>query len=131
MTRSNPRLRSLLALWLGARLVFELGCSPGEGSRFQFGNADNGRTVVVRVGDALDIALDTVGPVYYATPLLSSSAVRFLGESRQRPNPPPPGGFIRQTFRFEAVHTGRATITIAREMSGFPGTSFSMRVDVY
>lgn len=56
----------------------QIGASCGhEEHRIRLTNADNGRTVVVRAGDAFDVALEVpVGPFYYGTPVVSSESVR-------------------------------------------------------
>jgi hypothetical protein len=71
--------------------------------------ADTGRTVAAPVGGEIDIKLQTIGPGQYATPKLSSPAVRF--QTMSYVSPPVPAG-PTQLFRFEVVAPGQATISI-------------------
>ena len=82
------------------------GCSH---DRIPLTNEDNGRTIALGVGDALEITLGTVGPGEYGTPEISSSSIRF--KSVEELGPPTPGG-PRQLFHFEAVARGLAMIAI-------------------
>jgi len=67
-----------------------------------------GKTVLVRVGQSLDLKLQTIGPGEYASPpTISSAAVRFLGVSLI--GPPVPAG-VTQRFSFQAVAPGSAII---------------------
>jgi hypothetical protein len=91
--------------------------------------SDNGRTVALAVGQEFEIALDSVGPGSFATPIVSSDSVRFLSESVSSPSgPPTPGGGKTQRFRFEAVASGRAELSIPFDPTGW---SFGMTVQVY
>ena len=85
-----------------------LGCHS-SGDRIRLSNSDSGRSVAAAVGDEIDITLQTIGPGQFGSPVLSSSSVRFLGESS--PYAPNPGG-ARQLFRFEAAASGRSDVTI-------------------
>ena len=42
---------------------------------------NNGQHVTARIGQAIQIRLQTIGPGYYGTPEISSSAVRFESET--------------------------------------------------
>lgn len=84
--------------------------TAGPTSRLSLSIADAGRTIAVPVGSEVDITLQTVGPVEYANPQVSSPAVRFLTMSYV--TPPVPAG-PTQLFRFEAVAPGQATISIS------------------
>ena len=114
---------------VGAAL-FAVSCAgvAGPRSAISLNNADSGRTIGALAGDELEITLQTIGPGEYGSPVLSSGSIRFLGESS--PGPQNPGG-LRQLFRFEAVSTGRAEITIPH-VGGFPepGDPFTLAVDV-
>jgi len=63
----------------------------------------------VPVGDEVDITLQTIGPGEYATPQLSSPAVRFLGMTYV--SPALPAG-PTQLFRFQAEAPGQTSISI-------------------
>lgn len=73
-------------------------------------NGDRGRRLTAAVGDTIEITLQTIGPGHYGSPVLSSGSVVFLGESSA--GPPVPAG-PTQVYRFEAVASGLADITIA------------------
>ena len=103
-------------LWAVAGLSMTLACSPSN-ETISLGIADAGRTVVVAVGDKIEVTLQTIGPGQYGNPIVSSASVVFLGESSAgAPNPAGP----TQLYRFEAVAAGRADITIPRT-GGPPG----------
>ena len=110
--RPRAQLAAMAALGL---ILFSPACGVLK-TTVDLTNADNGRSLAVLVGDEIDVTLQTIGPGSYGTPVLSSRAVRFVGESS--PGPQNPGG-PRQLFRFEAVATGRAEITIPH-VDGFP-----------
>ena len=72
-------------------------------------NVDAGRTVVVAVGQQIDITLQSIGPGRYGPPNISSSAVRFVDVSYPGPIIP---ALATPLFRFEAVSAGEAIIRI-------------------
>ena len=92
---------------------------------------DNGTTVALSVGDTLDVELATVGPFYFGTPTISSTAVRFLRESDQFANPPNPGGGKTQRYSFEAASAGNTQITIPRQTPQPDPQAFAVTVQVY
>jgi hypothetical protein len=81
----------------------------GGGNRISLSGADDGRVVTAASGAEIDITLQTIGFGCYASPKLSSRAVRFA--SMEGVNPPVFAG-PTQRFRFEAVAPGRVTIRI-------------------
>jgi hypothetical protein len=105
------------------------GCGSSEGRTLSLSNADSGGTVVAAVGDRIEVTLQTIGPGQYGTPISSSVSVSFLGESSA--GPPNPGG-VRQLYRFEAVASGRADITIPHSggLPQNPRPAFAIRVEV-
>ena len=105
------------------------GCGSSEGRTISLSNADSGGTVVAAVGDRIEVTLQTIGPGQYGTPMSSSVSVSFLGESSA--GPPNPGG-VRQLYRFEAVASGRADITIPHGggLPLNPRPAFAIRVEV-
>jgi hypothetical protein len=106
-----------------------LGCPSKVGARIALGKSDSGRSITAAEGDRIEVTLQTIGPGRYDSPILSSGSVRFLGESQGAPNP---GGPL-QLFRFDAVATGRADVTIPHsgESPNGPVTPpFALRVDV-
>jgi len=109
-----------------------LSCHQGN-DRIRLTDSDDGRTIVVRVGDEFDIALEVpVGPAYYGTPAVSSQSVRFLGEFDELPGPPAnPGGGKTQRYEFEAVVAGQAGITIQRALPVPDPPTFRITVRVY
>ena len=70
---------------------------------------DSGHDVTLAMHQEVDITFGTVGPGAYGTPDLSSPAVRF--EDVTDPGPPTPGG-VRQRYRFTAVASGNAVLSI-------------------
>jgi hypothetical protein len=83
--------------------------SSPNGNELRLDNSDNGRVLSVRLGDEIDLALQTIGPGEYERPNVSSSAVVFLGVSLL--TPPNPGG-PRQLFQFRVVAVGHADISL-------------------
>jgi hypothetical protein len=80
-------------------------------------NGDAGRRVEASVGDTIEITLQTIGPGQYGDPILSSGSLMFLGVSfADKPIPAGP----TQLYRFEAVASGQADITIPHT-GGLPG----------
>jgi hypothetical protein len=84
----------------------------GGGNRISLRGADDGRVVTAASGAEIDITLQTIGFGCYASPKISSRAVRFV--SVEGVNPPVDAG-PTQRFRFEAVAPGRATIRIPHQ----------------
>jgi hypothetical protein len=85
------------------------GCAFPENQTLRLRNADAGRSVVVAVGEEIEITLQTIGPGQYEKPILSSSSVVFAGESFVSPFLP---AGPTQRYIFAAVAKGRARITI-------------------
>jgi hypothetical protein len=69
----------------------------------------NGQAVTARVGQAIKITLQTIGPGQYGSPEISSTAIRFDGATF--PKEQNPGG-PRQVYRFRARSEGEAQIKI-------------------
>ena len=114
-----------VALWTG------LGCGSTQNQTIRLGNADAGRTVAAAIGDEIDVTLQTIGPGQYGDPSVSSGAAVFLGESPAGPQNP---GGPTQLFRFEAVASGRADITIPHDGDApqgpvVPAFSITVRVN--
>jgi hypothetical protein len=83
--------------------------SPSD-NRFSLSNADNGRVVSVKIGDEIDVTLQTIGPGEYDQhPDISSRSINLLSVSYV--SPPNPAG-PRQLFQFKAVAPGQAAMTI-------------------
>jgi hypothetical protein len=107
--------------WLAAAAVLG-GCgvesvAPENGSGGRFS---------VRVGQELELKLQTIGPgEYVSPPVLSSSALRFLNV--QLIGPPVPAG-LTQGFRFRGVGTGR---TIVEFHHSGEGRTVQDTVDVF
>ncbi len=70
------------------------------------------RTVLATVGQDIDITLGNVGPATYASPpVISSTAVAFLGDDVVPPYTP---AGPTQRFRFRANGAGQAVLTFRR-----------------
>lgn len=65
------------------------------------------RTLVVDVGQELQVTLQTIGPGEYSTPVSSMSVLRFLDVSQV--SPPVPAG-PTQRFRFQAEAPGQVVL---------------------
>jgi hypothetical protein len=126
MARQSPRA----LVGTAALVVAMVGvCCHSSEDGIVFDRSDSGRTVALAVGQEFEIALDSVGPGGFATPIVSSESVRFLRESVSAPSgPPTPGGGKTQRFQFEAVASGRAEVSIPFDPSGW---TFGMTVQVY
>lgn len=93
----------------GLLLAWTAACGTGAVRTIGLAEGDAGKTTMAAVGDTIEVTLQTIGPGQYGTPVVSSKAVVFLGESPAgQPNP----GGPRQLFRFEVVASGRAEIAI-------------------
>ncbi len=105
-------LRGRIAFaWVcGMALLAVSGCGASGKQTLRLGNGDAGRRLIAAVGDTIEVTLQTIGPGHYGSPVLSSGSVVFLGESSA--GPPIPAG-PTQLYRFEAVASGLAEITIA------------------
>ena len=111
-----------------AVLLVGLCCHSSE-QLITLDRSDNGRTVAVEVGDQFEVALESVGPGRFASPVVSSGSVRFLSESESSPSgPSTPGGGKTQKFRFEAFAPGRSEIAIPFDPTGW---TFAFTVQVY
>ena len=92
--------------------------------------SDNDRSIVVGVGDQVEVALRVVGPYYYGSPSVSSSSVHLVRQWDELPAQPTPGGPKTQRYLLEAVAAGRADITILRELPGADASVFRISVEV-
>jgi hypothetical protein len=106
-------------------------CCHSQANRILLTASDNGRTVTAQVGDKIEVALETIGPFYVGSPVVSSTSVRFLSESDEFPSRPNPGGSKTQRYTFEAVVVGRAEITIPRALPVPEPPVFAITVQVY
>ena len=93
--------------------------------------SDNGGSIVVGVGDKIEVALHVVGPFYYGQASVSSNSLRFVRQWDEVPAKPPPGGPKTQRYLFEAAATGRADVTILRQTPRTDASAFSITVEVY
>jgi hypothetical protein len=104
------------------------GCGSAANQTLRLGNADAGRSVVVAVGDEIDVTLQTIGPGQYGRPVVSSRSVVFAGRSFVGPFLP---AGPTQLYRFAAVAAGRARITLPHTgdaPSPRPAYSITVRV---
>jgi hypothetical protein len=70
---------------------------------------NNGQQVTARVGQAIQITLQTIGPGQYGSPKISSAAIQFEGAAFAKEQNP---GGPRQIYRFRARSEGEARINI-------------------
>lgn len=103
-----------ILIWMVVLLT--AGCGSSAGRIISVTNGQPGQTLVASVGDTIEVTLQTIGPGQYGDPLVSSGSLRFLGQSPA--GAPNPGG-PRQLYRFEAVTSGQAEITI-QHAGGLP-----------
>jgi hypothetical protein len=99
--------RAWILIWMVVLLA--AGCGSSAGRIISVTNGQPGQTLVASVGDTIEVTLQTIGPGQYGDPLVSSGSLRFLGQSPA--GAPNPGG-PRQLYRFKAVASGQAEITI-------------------
>ena len=122
--RGKASLRhACLLVWMV--LLLTVGCGPSRGKIISVNNENTGQSVVASVGEKIEVTLQTIGPGQYGDPILSSGSVKFLEESSA--GTPNPGG-PRQLYRFEAVSSGQANITIPHT-GGLPN-AFTITVTV-
>ena len=115
--------RACLLVWMV--LLLTVGCGPSGSKIISLNNENTGQSVVATVGEKIEVTLQTVGPGQYGDPIVSSGSVKFLEESSA--GTPNPGG-PRQLYRFEAVSSGQANITIPHT-GGLPD-AFTLTVTV-
>ena len=96
-----------------------------SGNVWSLNSGDNGRLLSVRVGDEIDVTLQTIGPGQYdERPSVSSPGVMLSKVSLL--SPPNPGG-PRQLFQFTAVAAGHTVISISHTVQDL---RFAITVDV-
>ena len=86
--------------------------SPSNPSdnRLSLGNVDNGRVLAVKIGQEIDLTLQTIGPGEYDQhPDVSSRSIDLLSVSYV--SPPNPAG-PKQLFQFKSVAPGQAAISV-------------------
>ena len=126
MTGWSPVTRAAVVVVAASALVL---CRDHPDGLITYDRSANGKTVTVGVGEGFDIALDSVGPGRFTTPVVSSEAVHFVSETESScSHDCSPGGGKTQRFRFEAVETGRAEISIQLDITGW---MFVLTVMVY
>jgi hypothetical protein len=84
----------------------------------------NGQQVTARVGQAIQITLQTIGPGQYGTPKISSAAIQF--ESAEFAKEQNPGG-PRQIYHFRARSAGEARIDIPHVIQLASGNAAEIR----
>ncbi len=127
---SGVRSCVVVAWAWGVALSLSVGCGSPLTQTISLSNADAGRIVVAAVGDRIEATLQTIGPGQYGNPTVSSRAVLFLDESSVGPFIP---AGLTQLYRFEAIASGQADITVPHsgdppQGPGVPAFSISVRV---
>jgi hypothetical protein len=85
---------------------------------------NNGQTVTARVGQAIQLTLQTIGPGQYGSPKISSAAIQFEGaEFAKLQNP----GGPRQIYRFRACSEGEARVNIPHVVQMASGNQSEIR----
>jgi hypothetical protein len=90
-------------------MLLTMGCGSSKSHIISLTNDDSGRSVVVSVGDTIEVTLQTIGPGQYGDPIVSSGSIKFLEES-QAITPIPAGP--TQLYRFKVVNSGQIEIAI-------------------
>jgi hypothetical protein len=115
-----------VCLWIWMVMLLCVGCSTSE-NRINLNNENAGQSIVLSVGEIIELTLQTIGPGQYGDPIVSSGSVKFLGESS--PDASSPGGLRQnpggptQLYRFEVVKSGQADITIPHTESRPDGSA--------
>lgn len=78
-------------------------------------NRNNGQDVIARVGQPIQITLQTIGPGQYVSPKISFPAIEFVRAGFAETQNP---GGPRQIYYFRAASEGEAHITIPHEAKG-------------
>lgn len=112
--------------------VFRILCSaqntaPQLGSEqhvLYLNGGNNGQEVSARVGQAIQLTLQTIGPGQYGSPEISSAAIRFEGAAF--PKEQNPGG-PKQVYRFRARSEGEARIKIPHVVQRSGGNASEIR----
>lgn len=85
---------------------------------------NNGQQVTARVGQAIQITLQTIGPGQYGSPKVSSAAIQFEGAAfAEEQNP----GGPKQIYRFQARSEGVARINIPHVVQLASGNGIEIR----
>jgi hypothetical protein len=85
---------------------------------------NNGQQVTARVGQAIQITLQTIGPGQYSSPEISSAAIRFEGAAFAKEQNP---GGPKQVYRFRAHSEGEARIKIPHVVRLASGNATEIR----
>jgi hypothetical protein len=85
---------------------------------------NNGQRVTARVGQAIQLTLQTIGPGHYGTPKISSAAIEFEGAAFAKEQNP---GGPRQVYRFRARSQGEARINIPHVVQLASGDASEIR----
>jgi hypothetical protein len=85
---------------------------------------NNGQQVTARVGQAIQITLQTIGPGQYGSPKISSAAIQFEGAAFAKEQNP---GGPRQIYRFRARSEGEAQINIPHDVQLASGDKTEIR----
>jgi hypothetical protein len=84
----------------------------------------NGQQVTARVGQAMQITLQTIGPGQYGSPKISSTAIEFEGAAFAKEQIP---GGPRQIYRFRARSEGEARVNIPHVVQLASGNANEIR----
>jgi hypothetical protein len=85
---------------------------------------NNGQQVTARVGQQIQITLQTIGPGQYGSPKVSSAAIEFQGAAFAKEQIP---GGPKQIYRFHARSEGEARITIPHVVQLASGSATEVR----
>lgn len=78
--------------------------------------SNSGQHVVVLVGQAIEVRLQTIGPGQYDAPRISGTSIRFEGSAFAEAAGQNPGG-PRQDYYFRSASEGESEITIPHTVS--------------
>src|SRR4029077_14931379 len=132
-TRGGPMLISVLVSL--AMVLAHCGNPPTQKAQttpsatpteVSLNRTNDGQRVTAKVGQPIVVTLQTIGPGRYATPQISSHAVRFEGSAFAPPREQNPGG-PQQVYRLTATAEGEAQVGVPHTDSN-PTVTFPIRV---
>jgi hypothetical protein len=76
--------------------------------------SNNSQTVLMGIGDTIDLILQTIGPGSYETPVITGNTIKFIYDSTL--SPANPGG-PTQKYGFVGINTGNSSVSISHSNS--------------
>ncbi len=79
-------------------------------SEYHLVGSNNGQTVMIKVGDTIDITLQAIGPGSYGLPEINGNAIGFIYDSTVSPYLP---AGPTQKYGFVGIKVGNSSISVS------------------